>query len=53
MVLLVTGRLSEENYSDARHFKAVGLMSLLGGATGINYYMFFEALIWPDGEPEE
>lgn len=38
---LVTGRLSEENYSDARHFKAVGLMSLLGGATGINYYMFF------------
>lgn len=38
---LVTGQLSEENYSDARHFKAVGLMSLLGGATGINYYMFF------------
>lgn len=38
---LVTGRLSEENYSDARHFKAIGLMSLLGGATGINYYMFF------------
>lgn len=36
----VTGRLSEENYSDARHFKAIGLMSLLGGATGINYYMF-------------
>lgn len=38
---LVTGRLSEEHYSDARHFKAVGLMSLLGGAGGINYYMFF------------
>ena len=38
---LVTGRLSEDHYSDARHFKAVGLMSLLGGATGINYYMFF------------
>lgn len=38
---LVTGRLSEDNYSDARHFKAVGLMSLLGGAGGINYYMFF------------
>lgn len=38
---LVTGGLSEDHYSDARHFKAVGLMSLLGGATGINYYMFF------------
>lgn len=38
---LVTGRLSEDHYSDARHFKAVGLMSMLGGATGINYYMFF------------
>lgn len=38
---LVTGRLSEDHYSDARHFKAVGLMSLLGGAGGINYYMFF------------
>ena len=38
---LVTGRLSEDHYSDARHFKAVGLMSLLGGASGINYYMFF------------
>ena len=38
---LVTGRLSEDHYSDARHFKVVGLMSLLGGAGGINYYMFF------------
>lgn len=38
---LVTGTLSEEHYSDDRHFKAVGLMSILGGATGINYYMFF------------
>ncbi len=38
---LVTGRLSEEHYSDARHFKAIGLMSMLGGGTGINYYMFF------------
>lgn len=38
---LVTGRLSEEHYSDARHFKALGLMSMLGGATGLNYYMFF------------
>ncbi len=38
---LVTGTLSEEHYSDDRHFKALGLMSMLGGATGINYYMFF------------
>ena len=38
---LVTGRLSEDHYSDARHFKALGLMSMLGGATGLNYYMFF------------
>lgn len=36
----VTGTLSEEHYSDARHFKALGLMSILGGGTGINYYMF-------------
>lgn len=36
---LVTGSLSEEHYSDARHFKAIGLMTLLGGGTGINYYM--------------
>ncbi|TWF41741.1 glycosyl hydrolase family 35 [Chitinophaga polysaccharea] len=38
---LVTGRLSEENYSDARHLNAISLMSLLGGATGLNYYMFY------------
>ncbi len=38
---LVTGTLSEEHESDARHFNAIGMMSLLGGATGINYYMFF------------
>ena len=37
----VMGTLSEEHYSDARHFKAIGLMSMLGGGTGINYYMFF------------
>ena len=37
---LVTGSLSEDHYSDERHFKAVGLMSILGGATGLNYYMF-------------
>lgn len=38
---LVTGTLSEDHYSDARHFKAIGLLSILGGCTGINYYMFF------------
>jgi len=38
---LVTGRLSEDHYSDDRHFKAIGLMTMLGGGTGINYYMFF------------
>ncbi len=38
---LVTGTLSEKHYSDARHFQAIGLMTILGGGTGINYYMFF------------
>lgn len=38
---LVTGRLSDEHYSDARHFRALGLMSILGGASGLNYYMYF------------
>lgn len=38
---LVTGTLSEEHYSDYRHFQAIGLMTMLGGGTGINYYMFF------------
>jgi hypothetical protein len=37
----VTGRLSEEHESDYRHFYALGMMSILGGATGINYYMFY------------
>lgn len=37
----VGGGLSEDNYSDVRHFNAIGLMTLLGGGTGINYYMFF------------
>lgn len=37
---LVGGSLSEEHYSDARHYNAISLMSLLGGATGINTYMF-------------
>jgi hypothetical protein len=36
----VGGGLSEDNYSDARHFNAVHLMSLLGGATGLNPYVF-------------
>lgn len=38
---LVNGKLSEDNYSDVRHFNALALMSLLGGGTGINYYMFY------------
>jgi hypothetical protein len=37
---LVGDRLSEENYSDARHSNAIHWMSLLGGATGLNAYMF-------------
>ena len=37
---LVGDRLSEDNYSDARHSNAIHLMSLLGGAAGINPYMF-------------
>ncbi len=37
---LVGDRLAEDNYSDARHFNAIHLMSLLGGATGLNPYMF-------------
>lgn len=36
----VKGRLSEENYSDYRHYRALELMSILGGATGLNTYMF-------------
>ena len=37
---LVGGQLSEDNYSDARHYQAISLMSLLGGAAGLNTYMF-------------
>jgi len=37
---LVGGSLSEEHPSDERHFQAIALMSLLGGATGLNPYMF-------------
>ena len=38
---LVTGGLSDDHYSDERHFKALGLMTILGGGTGINYYMYY------------
>ncbi|MGJ7029679.1 beta-galactosidase [Niabella hirudinis] len=34
------GALSEDHYSDYRHYRAITLMSILGGATGINTYMF-------------
>ena len=37
---LVGDRLSEDNYSDERHYQAIILMSILGGATGLNTYMF-------------
>lgn len=37
---LVGGSLSDEHFSDARHYNAISLMSLLGGATGLNTYMF-------------
>ena len=33
-------KLSEDHYSDARHYNAISLMSLLGGVTGLNTYMF-------------
>jgi len=37
----VAGRLSEDHESNHKHFYAIGMMSILGGATGLNYYMFF------------
>ncbi|HEY8901619.1 MAG TPA: beta-galactosidase [Chthoniobacterales bacterium] len=37
---LVGGSLAEEHFSDARHYNAISLMSLLGGAAGLNTYMF-------------
>jgi hypothetical protein len=37
---LVNERLSEEHFSDARHYNAISLMSLLGGAGGLNSYVF-------------
>lgn len=37
---LIGGGLSDENYSDYRHFNAIHWMSLLGGATGLDPYVF-------------
>jgi hypothetical protein len=37
---LTKGHLSEEHESDYRHYQAISLMSMLGGATGLNTYMF-------------
>lgn len=34
------GGLSEDHYSDARHYQAINIMSMLGGATCLNPYMF-------------
>lgn len=36
----VGGRLSEDHESDYRHYRAIALMAMLGGATGLNTYMF-------------
>lgn len=36
----VAGSLSEDHHSDARHFNAIHWMSLLGGATGLDPYVF-------------
>ncbi len=36
----VGGKLSEENYSNDKHFYAIGMMSIAGGATGIFPYVF-------------
>lgn len=37
----VGGKLSEDNYLDGRHLRGMALMAMAGGATGLNYYMFF------------
>lgn len=37
----VGGRLSEDSYLDGRHARGMALMGMAGGATGLNYYMFF------------
>lgn len=36
----IGGGLSEDHYSDARHYQAIHIMSMLGGATCLNPYMF-------------
>jgi hypothetical protein len=36
----IGGALSEDSHSDAKHYQAINIMSLLGGATIINPYMF-------------
>ncbi|NWK55093.1 beta-galactosidase [Verrucomicrobiaceae bacterium N1E253] len=36
----VGGGLSEDHYSDAKHYQAINIMSMLGGATCLNPYMF-------------
>jgi len=37
---LTGGSLSDAHHSDARHYNAIQMMALLGGATGLNTYMF-------------
>lgn len=37
----VGGGLSEDSYLDGRHARGMALMAMAGGATGLNYYMFF------------
>lgn len=37
----VGGSLSEDSYLDGRHARGMALMAMAGGATGLNYYMFF------------
>jgi len=36
----VGGKLSEEHYSNDKHFYAMGMMSIAGGATGVFPYVF-------------
>jgi len=36
----IGGGLSEDSHSDAKHYQAINIMSLLGGATILNPYMF-------------
>ena len=37
----VGGNLSEDSYLDGRHARGMALMAMAGGASGLNYYMFF------------